>query len=61
MNATATQIGTYTISGFNIPLMNVSPSHDVRFMSQKALFALATAEAYAELVMRADIIRSRAA
>ncbi|MBB4192778.1 hypothetical protein [Rhizobium aethiopicum] len=56
-----TIINTITIDGFNIPVVKVQSSADVRFLSQKQLFALATPAARAELAARAAIIRSRRA
>jgi len=58
-NEIGTQIGSYNIGGFIIPLVKLTATHDVRFMSQKQLFALATPAAYAELNARAVIIRGR--
>jgi hypothetical protein len=51
--------GFYLISGVKIEIVSPQPSNDVRFMTQRALFALGTAEAMAELQRRAEIIKKR--
>lgn len=51
----------YLIDGFRIPVVVVEPTHDVRFKSQRQLFAMATVGAYAELRRRADMIAARGA
>lgn len=53
--------GFYLISGVKIEIVSPQPSKDVRFMTQRDLFALGTDEAAAELRRRAEIIKERKA
>lgn len=47
---------SYTISGFTIPVVEVEPTTDVRFFSQRQLRRAGSAEAVAELARRAAIV-----
>lgn len=47
---------SYTINGLTIPVVDVEPTTDVRFFSQRQLRKLATSEAKAELSRRDGLV-----
>jgi hypothetical protein len=47
----------YLIDGVRIDVVDVEPTNDVRFLSQRQLRAAATPEARAELARRAAMVK----